>query len=347
MTNKNIPIFFSVDDNYIPFLMVALESIVSNASNNNNYDFYILTNGLKQENVDKIMIYNKNNFTLNLVDVTKKIKDISAILHTRDYYTKAIYYRLFIPTLFPNLDKAIYLDCDIAVTADIAELYSYDVTNNLVGAIADEAVSIIPEFQAYTKNCLGIYGRKYFNSGVMVMNLKELRAINFETKFFNALTSYKLKVAPDQDYLNVICKDRVTYIPKTWNKMPFKDNNIKYEELKLIHYNLSNKPWHYEGIEYEEVFWKYVKQAKLEDVMKKLLADFTPKLKQKDALAEKRLIKMADDQSKQSDTLLSLLNSGEIDKNTFLRKNSADPDEVLCNFVQKVVKSHSTKFKNN
>ena len=345
--NKNIPVFFSVDDNYVPFLMVTLESIISNMSKNNNYDFYVLNNGLKQENIDRLLKYNKNNYTLNFVNMSEKIKDISAILHTRDYYTKAIYYRLFIPTLFPNLDKAIYMDCDITVQDDVAKLFNYDVTNNLLGAIADEAVSLVPEFQAYTKNCLGIEGYRYFNSGVLVMNLAELRAINFETKFFNALTSYKLSVAPDQDYLNVICKDRVTYIPKIWNKMPFKDSNLTIKDLKLIHYNLSYKPWHYDNIEYQEAFWKYAKQAGLEKSMKALLNDFNDELKQKDALSGKRLLEMADSQSKQQDTLLSLLSSGEIDKNTYLRRDSLDPDVVLCNIVDKAKSDFAKKLKKN
>ena len=347
MIKNNIPVFFSVDDNYVPFLIVTLESIVSNASKENNYEFYVLNNGISKANVAKLLGYNRDNFSVSFVNVSEKIKDIGAILHTRDYYTKAIYYRLFIPTLFPNLDKAIYLDCDICVRADIAELYSYNVENNLLGAIADEAVSLVPEFSAYTKYCLGVEGYRYFNSGVLLMNLKELRAINFESKFFNALTSYKLSVAPDQDYLNVICKDRITYIPKIWNKMPFKDSNLCINDLKLIHYNLSYKPWHYNNIEYQEAFWKYAKQAKMVDYMQSLLANFNDDLKQKDALSGKKLIEMADMQSKQQDTLLRLLDNGEIDRNTFLRRDSLDPDELLGNFVEKVKGDFSKKYNKN
>ncbi len=344
---NNIPVFFSVDDNYAPFLNVTLESITSNASKHNHYDFYILNNRLKSENKDLLLKFNRDNFTINFVNMAEKIKDISAILHTRDYYTKAIYYRLFIPTLFPNLDKAIYMDCDIVVQSDVAELFAYDVTNNLLGAIADEAVSLVPEFQAYTKNCLGIEWNRYFNSGVLVMNLKELRAINFETKFFNALTSYKLSVAPDQDYLNVICKDRITYIPKIWNKMPFKDSTLNIKDLKLIHYNLSYKPWHYDNIEYQDAFWKYTSQAGMIETMQKFLKEFNDTLKQKDALSGKRLLELADSQSKQQDTLLALLQSGEIDSNTYLRRDSLDPDVVLGGFVSKVKVDLSKKFKKN
>ena len=72
---NNIPVFFSVDDNYAPFLIVTLESITANASKNNHYDFYVLNNGLKQENIDKLLKYNYNNFTINFVNMAEKIKE--------------------------------------------------------------------------------------------------------------------------------------------------------------------------------------------------------------------------------------------------------------------------------
>ena len=179
------------------------------------------------------------------------------------------------------------------------------------------------------------------------MNLKELRAINFETKFFNALTSYKLSVAPDQDYLNVICKDRITYISKVWNKMPFKDNALNISDLKLIHYNLSYKPWHYDNIEYQDAFWKYTSQAGMVETMQRFLNEFNDTLKQKDAVSGKRLLELADSQSKQQDTLLALLQSGEIDSTTYLRNNLPAQDVVIGRFVNKVKANLSKKLKNN
>ena len=61
----------------------------------------------------------------------------------------------------------------------------------------------------------------------------------------------------------------------------------------------------------------------------------------------KRLLELADSQSKQSDTLLALLQSGEIDSNTYLRRDSLDPDVVLGNFVNKVKADLSKKFNKN
>jgi len=118
--------------------------------------------------------------------------------------------------------------------------------------------------------------------------------------------------------------------------MPFEDNSLALKDIKLIHYNLSFKPWHYTDVLYQEVFWKYAKQAGQEEKMLQLLAEFTDEKKQKDALGGKKLIEMADAQSKQKDSFKSLLESGEINSVTFLRRDALAPDQVLANFVEKI-----------
>lgn len=345
--NKTVPIFFAVDDNYVPFLLVTLESITTNASKEYEYILHVLNNGISPANVEKLNKYNHDNFKVELVNVAKAMNKVGDTLHTRDYYSKTTYYRLFIPNMFTQYDKALYLDCDIAVQGDIADLYNYELGNNYVGAITDEAVAIVPEFIAYVDKFLGVPTPKYFNAGILVMNLKRLREINFENKFMNLLSSYTFNVGQDQDYLNVICKDKVTYIPNIWNKMPFEDKNLKLEDIKLIHYNLSYKPWHYDNIVYQDAFWKYAKQAGEEATMLALLADFTEDKKQKDAQGGARLLKMADEQSKQKDTFYSLLLNGEINSETYLRRDALDPDQVLSSFVERIGTEMSKKFNKN
>lgn len=312
MKSQIIPVFFATDNNYIPFLAVALKSMQDNANKKYTYNIHILHNGLSAKNVNLINKFNNNNFNIIYNDVAKSLAKFKTTLFTRDYYSQAIYYRLFIPSMFPEYKKAIYLDCDVAVKGDISELFSTELENNLLGAVADEAVGIVPEFQAYTKNFLDVEGSKYFNSGVLVMNLDELRNFNFENKFVDLLNKFQFKVAPDQDCLNVLCKDKITFISKVWNKMPFPDQNLTVEDLKLIHYNLSYKPWHYDDILYEKVFWNYAKQTEyLEDILLHK-ANYTDEQKQNDQIAGERLIKMALEFSKSECTFKSLLASNVI-----------------------------------
>ena len=196
--------------------------------------------------------------------------------------------------MFPEYDKAIYLDCDVIVKTDIAKMFFTDIGDNLLGAVADEAVSIVPEFQRYTNNYIKVEHTKYFNSGVLLMNLKEMRNINFENIFMDLIAEYSSKVAPDQDCLNIICKNRIYYFDLTWNKMPFAHPLIKLKDINIIHYNLCAKPWKYANVLYQEEYWKYAMQTNVYANIKKALDDYTDKQRENDRVCSAKLIELAD-----------------------------------------------------
>jgi 3-dehydroquinate synthase len=83
----------------------------------------------------------KENVKIRFVNVEEKLKKICRKLHMRDYYTKATYYRFFIPELFPKYNKGLYLDCDIVLTADAAELYHTELGDNYIAAIPEEFIT--------------------------------------------------------------------------------------------------------------------------------------------------------------------------------------------------------------
>ena len=128
-TSKEIPIFFATDDNYIPCLYVAVSSLIENASRDFKYIINVLNTGLKQENKDIIKGLENDNFTINFCDISEKVSDIKSQLRDIYHFSVVMYYRLFIESLFPQYDKALYLDCDIVVLGDIAELFNTELDN--------------------------------------------------------------------------------------------------------------------------------------------------------------------------------------------------------------------------
>ncbi len=288
---KIIPIFYAADENYMPYLAVALTSLKETKSAEYDYRIHVLYTGDLNGYSHKIEKMQEENFTVSFEDVTEKIKRITDCIHCRDYYTPAIYYRLMIPEMFPKYEKVLYMDCDTVLLEDVAKLYNIDIGDNYIGAVADQAVAAVPQFVEYTKNALGILAEKYFNSGVIVMNLKKFREIDFYDKFNAVLRSYDFTVAPDQDCLNLICKDKVFYYDAGWNKMPIagKDEG----KLMLVHYNLTMKPWHYDGVLYEEYFWDYASRTEFLDVIKKEKASFTPAMAEKEVEGGKKLVELA------------------------------------------------------
>lgn len=265
-----IPIFFACDNAYIPFLSVALASLEKNASRNYQYDIKILhVNSITKDNMTKIINrYQVENFAIEFVDITEKIKQFNDKFHVRDYYSKTTYYRLFIPQLYPQYKKALYLDSDIVVLGDVSRLYNTPLGRNLVGAITDEAVQNVPAFREYVVQRIGVKTpRHYFNAGILLMNLRRLREIDFENVFLTLIDRVTFDVAQDQDYLNVICRNQVKYISGRWDKMPFPNPRIKEKDIKLLHFNLDQKPWQRDGILYEQYFWEYARQTEYYDAI--------------------------------------------------------------------------------
>lgn len=278
-----IPIFFAVDDGYVPFLAVALQSLIENSSKNYYYSIKILYTNINEENKKKIIKYEKENIKIEFVDLNYYIDKIKDKLYTRDYYTKTTYFRLFIPDLYPQYDKVLYLDSDIVVLGDIAQLYNTNVKGNLVAAIPDDSVQTIDEFGEYVEKVVGVADRKnYFNAGILLMNLDEFRKINFQSKFLYLLETIKFSVAQDQDYLNRLCKGRVTLVDRTWNRMPIKVDGINEENIKLIHYNLTYKPWHFDNILYQDYFWNYAQKTEFFEQIKEIKNSYTEEERFKD-----------------------------------------------------------------
>ena len=296
MKKRHIPIFMASDDNYLPYLVVAIKSISLYSSDEYVYDVKILNNGLSKASVRKLRHLEFKNVEISFVDVERAVaafrEDLSVRL--RDYYSEAIFYRMFIASMFPRMTKAIYIDCDVVLVDDIAKLYFTDIGDNILGAVSDESIPSVPEFCEYVSEWVGVSAQRYINSGVLLMNLNAFRKHNIAEKFKRLLITYNFDtLAPDQDYLNFLCKDKIYYLDGGWNKQPKEENYLPIEEQHLIHYNLYNKPWHYSGIPYENAFWDVARLTPYYQDILKGYVEFGDDKKKAEAEGGRRLIERA------------------------------------------------------
>ena len=261
---ESIPVFFSIDDNYAPFLSVALSSIVRNSSKTYAYKVIVLYMKLSERNRRMLASLAAENLEIQFISMENRLDGITDCMSNRlraDYFTLTIYFRLFIPVMFPVYDKAIYLDSDIVVPGDISELYRTELGDNLLAAAADHSVVDVPQLAKYIEDGVGIDKHHYINSGVLLMNLKRMREAQLEQRFLELMNTYHFDcIAPDQDYLNVMCSGKILYLPASWDAMPTQGTE-PIEKPKLIHYNLFAKPWCYDHVQYEEYFWEYAKKS--------------------------------------------------------------------------------------
>lgn len=293
--NREIPIFFTINDDYAPFLAVALNSAIKNCNKNRRYRAIVLHQGLNPNNTEKLKALETENFKIEITPMKANFESLDDRMSNRlrcDYFTLTIYFRLFIPAMFPQYEKGIYIDSDVVLTDDIAKLFDTDIGDNFIGACSDLSIADIPELVHYTEDAVGVKQHDdYINSGVLLMNLKKMREYGLEEHFLNLLNTYHFdSIAPDQDYLNAMCNGKIHYLDNAWDTMP-NDAHPPLEKTYLIHYNLFSKPWCYDGVQYEQEFWHYAKDSGYLEEIKEYKANYTEDKQKADSECLQLLVK--------------------------------------------------------
>ncbi len=307
MCNKQIPIFFSTDDNYIPFLDVALRSLIENASKDYEYKIVILNTGLDTESIAKIMQNECEGFSIEFIDISEALEGVCSRFKNVYHFSVVTYYRLFIASLFPQYDKIVYLDCDLVVLGDVSELYNTELGDNIIGAAPEEFVQNTKEFRHYAKVAVDVDPDGYVNAGVLVINLKAFRENKIEEKFTELICEYDFDLLdPDQAYLNYLCLGKIHVLPNGWNKEPMP---IPCEGKKnIVHYALYKKPWQYDDVDDGEYFWTYAEKSPFYDLILERKSQFGDKERDEREDAAKEIIEHAIKIAESDYTFAKMLN---------------------------------------
>ena len=231
MNRPIIPIFYACDDNFVKYTIVSLRSMIDNASKDYDYRIYVLHTQITDKMKEHLYDLENDNFKISFNDVTEHLHSIAEKLPIRDYYSKTTYYRLFIAEMFPEYDKAIYIDSDTIVQGDISELYNTDIKDAYVGACHEQAMVQVDEYGTYVEKVIGISRYNFFNAGMLLINCDQFRMHFILDKFIQYLHVYNFVVTQDEDYLNLICKDRVYWLDQRWNTEIF--GKIAYPHIRI------------------------------------------------------------------------------------------------------------------
>ncbi|MEI0487425.1 glycosyltransferase family 8 protein [Brachyspira intermedia] len=265
MTNNiyYIDICLASDGNYIPYMCATMLSVLKNSLENEYVTFHLLiseydltddikNNILDLQNIKKctIKFYNPD------LDKCKKFMEKSI----NKNWPLSAFYRLQIPSLIKDVDKLLYLDCDMIVTTNLSQLFCIDMEDNL--AIVTD--SIEPKTLSYNKSRINFKEEDtYFCSGFLLMRNKIFIEENFEKKYDECLKSIDVLYTADEDILNIILKNKVKFIENEWAYIVskwFYQNPIPLEEIKIIHYGGPyEKPWKETSVMgfYYLEWWKY------------------------------------------------------------------------------------------
>lgn len=273
---NRIPIVICADNNYAPYACTTIKSIKKNNRTKREYDFIIFHENISAYKQKLIKYLEDGQTSIRFVNIAEHI-DNNKLFYSHSYFSKSMYSRFFIPKIMKNYSKVIYLDCDIIANCDLAELYDFDIKNHAAAAVQDMSLYITSNKRTEKlKNKLKFDSiDKYFNSGLLLMNIKELNKMQFLKQCIMLLLLHKNLDCPDQDILNMVLKDKVKILPSTYNHLYHLPWNGLYGQMdkvhkeqylkdhgapKIIHYTSRQKPWNYPWNEYADLWWKYTKE---------------------------------------------------------------------------------------
>uniref|UniRef100_UPI003F4C547F glycosyltransferase family 8 protein n=1 Tax=Brachyspira catarrhinii TaxID=2528966 RepID=UPI003F4C547F len=250
-------ICLSADDNYAKYMGTTMASILSNSKEDEEIYFHLLDGGITEENKNKLLSLKKIKdceikFYIPDVEKYKKWFEIGLAKHL----SAAMFYRLDIHKLIQDVDKVLYLDCDIIVRTSLKAFFEKDISGYYALCVKEKShinnINLRKKLE-FDKDDF------YFNSGVLMINLNLWREDKIEDKFIEYWNKNYNNSYGDQDILNFCLKGKVYDMGYDWNFFPLKAvHNKLYNDVKIIHF-ITFKPWEYSGKVFFGVdeFWKY------------------------------------------------------------------------------------------
>ena len=273
---NKLNVVFITDNGFVIPTATALTSLIKNKNKNTKLNIYLVLSNVEEENIEKFKQYNDENTTINII---KANSDKYLGFHKFDKSepccaTISALLKFELPNLLNNLDKVLYLDGDIIVKKDLFDLYNHDFLNNYVVAVNDSG-KIYYNSEAKKNG--------YFNSGVMLLNLKKLRDENMPAKLVQTKKESKDNSLMDQNIFNQILLPKVRFIDIRYNflyinliracnryKMSdinkvynshYKNLNDIYKKAYIIHFSSKDKPWKFKNSICSKLWLKYYKQS--------------------------------------------------------------------------------------
>lgn len=219
-----LDICMASDDNYAVHLGICIVSIAEN--NSKNINMHILDNNISKNNICKFKSLENqyNNLKINFYNIHNFFKErnignlIKSQLEDNYYYNLlgiSAFSRLFLQDILPeDIDKVLYLDADTIVLDSLDELFNMDFNDNIVSGVID----VWGNYNGYFHNLKK--STPFINSGVLLINLKKWREMDFAKLSLDLINNYEDKAfLHDQNIINVICGDDIELLHPKFNTM--------------------------------------------------------------------------------------------------------------------------------
>jgi lipopolysaccharide biosynthesis glycosyltransferase len=257
----------ATNDHYAQHLAVMLTSLLKNRKKERPIHFFILYGELSTNSIAKLKrTVGRFNAQITFLKVDVKLFENFALSSGgQKYISREAYYRILIPELLgEEITKTLYLDCDLIVRADISKLWNINIDNYDLAAV-DESRVLSKQDRQIRMDRLSLPSKSYyFNSGVLLMNLKRWREKNISSEVIQFITENPEKLGLlDQDALNAVLNNRWLRLKDKWNYTTDHTKKLSLEKAKIIHFTGPYKPWN-SNSSFKKEYLKYLKTSRWE-----------------------------------------------------------------------------------
>lgn len=268
---ESINVVLAFDENYAPHAAVTISSALAVSADPRRVKFFILESG-KISTASKAhltSIVERRGSSIEFIYVDER--ELQWLPLNRDHISIATYYRLVMHRLLPEtVEKVIYLDADTIVVEPIENLWDTSLDGMPLGACCDEGGVL------QTRRLQLPLTHKYFNAGVLVFDLRQIRKMNLSEESLKAFRTHGEYITlQDQDILNIVFCNRTKVLPLRWNTANrlYAQNELEpsytmQEGIEaaaapgIIHFTDRVKPWHVKCMNpFVELYWEYRNQT--------------------------------------------------------------------------------------
>lgn len=277
----------STDDNYLQHCVAMLCSLFEN---NSAYTFqvHLLFDSLSKTSQDSIKeLCDKYDNEIKFYHIGSSDLGSAKIAEHHPDLSIATYYRILLPSLLDeNIDRLLYLDCDVIVLRDLSALYQMDLEGYGVAAVKD----CTPESDRH-RQIMGLaLDDCAFCAGVMMINLQYWREHDCQRSMLQFIENHHGDfIMEDQDVLNHEFRRHWLILPYKYGRTPMAivplDSSQKWNDYQeyvqnpaIIHYATYPKPWFNISIPDDQYYWKYVKLSGFANPQRFVPSDRTRKI---------------------------------------------------------------------
>lgn len=274
MERSAIHVVCNLDASYVKYCVVMLTSLFEN-NRNACVHVHLIAPEFTAEMKDMFSAWVEQRYQqhVSFYEVGEDYLE-NCTIYGNSHISLATYYRIFIEDILPkNIDKVLYLDCDLVVVGSISDLWNIDITDYAVGCVEDMWSGKKDNYERlhYPSSF------SYFNAGVLLVNLGYWRRMQFRKQAEQYLVTHVNElVFNDQDLLNALLYDKKLFLPFRYNvqdgflrtkrrirpaAIPELDKEL--HNLVVIHYTGGKKPWQYKSLNpYRNVYYYYLDKTK-------------------------------------------------------------------------------------